>query len=60
MSDLDPRDRQGRLRRIVEEVEATERGRGVSEINAGVYCFAGSALFEALKYVKVSRVNSLG
>ena len=51
------RDQGGRLRRIVEEVEATERERSVNEINAGIYCFAGAALFEALKYVKVSRVK---
>ncbi len=51
------RDSQGRLRRIVEEAEATEREKAIKEINAGVYCFAGSALFEALKYVKVSRVK---
>ncbi len=51
------RDTQGRLHRIVEEVEATEQERGISEINSGVYCFAGSALFEALKYVEVSRAK---
>ena len=51
------RDRQGRLNRIVEDVEATAEERRISEINAGVYCFSGSALFEALKYVKVSRVK---
>jgi bifunctional UDP-N-acetylglucosamine pyrophosphorylase/glucosamine-1-phosphate N-acetyltransferase len=51
------RDHQGRLRRIVEEVEATEREKEINEINAGVYCFRGSVLFEALKYVKVSRVK---
>ncbi|MCI0483352.1 MAG: bifunctional UDP-N-acetylglucosamine diphosphorylase/glucosamine-1-phosphate N-acetyltransferase GlmU [candidate division NC10 bacterium] len=51
------RDHQGRLRRIVEEVEATEKEKVINEINAGVYCFRGSVLFEALKYVKVSRVK---
>ncbi|MGH7380698.1 MAG: bifunctional UDP-N-acetylglucosamine diphosphorylase/glucosamine-1-phosphate N-acetyltransferase GlmU [Candidatus Methylomirabilales bacterium] len=51
------RDNHGRLRRIVEEVEATEKEKLVNEINAGVYCFRGSVLFEALKYVKVSRVK---
>ncbi len=51
------RDGHGRLRCIVEEVEATESERGVNEINSGVYCFDGSAIFEALKYVDVSRVK---
>jgi len=51
------RDNHGRLRRIVEEVEAKEREKAIKEINAGIYCFAGSALFEALKYVKVSRAK---
>lgn len=51
------RDRQGRLRRIVEEVEATDQEKCVPEINAGVYCFAGSALFEGLKYIEISRVK---
>ncbi len=51
------RDGQGRIRRIVEEVEATERERTVSEINAGMYCFAGSALFSALQQVKASPVK---
>ncbi len=51
------RDRQGRLRRIVEEIEATEEERRVPEINAGSYCFAGPALFHALKQVKVSPVK---
>lgn len=51
------RDQRGRLRGIVEEVEATERERGVNEINAGIYCFAAPALFEALKYFRVSRVK---
>ncbi|MFQ5993208.1 MAG: bifunctional UDP-N-acetylglucosamine diphosphorylase/glucosamine-1-phosphate N-acetyltransferase GlmU [Nitrospiraceae bacterium] len=52
------RNRQGRLHRIVEEVEATETERGVNEINAGIYCFAGPALFEALKHVTISPLKS--
>ncbi len=51
------RDEQGRLRRIVEEVEATEAEKQVSEINAGVYCFAAASLFEALRGVQVSPVK---
>ena len=39
------RDRRGALRRIVEEVEATAKEKGVREINAGCYGFASAALF---------------
>lgn len=51
------RDRQGRLRRIVEEVEAQAKEKRISEINAGLYCFASQALFPALQRVPVSRVK---
>lgn len=51
------RDRQGRLRRIVEEVEATPKEKRVAEINAGLYCFASLPLFPALKAVKRSEVK---
>ncbi len=51
------RDGHGRLHRIVEEVEATEQEKCIREINAGVYCFAGSVLFEGLKYVEASHVK---
>ncbi len=51
------RDRHGRLRRIVEEIEATERERDVNEIDAGIYCFAGPALFPALKQATISLVK---
>ncbi len=51
------RDGHGRLRRIVEEVEATNQEKCIREINAGVYCFAGSVLFEGLKYVEASHVK---
>ncbi|MFQ5989747.1 MAG: bifunctional UDP-N-acetylglucosamine diphosphorylase/glucosamine-1-phosphate N-acetyltransferase GlmU [Candidatus Methylomirabilales bacterium] len=51
------RDKQGRLRRIVEEVEATPKEKQVSEINAGVYCFAARSLFEALRRVPASPVK---
>ncbi|MFQ5960190.1 MAG: bifunctional N-acetylglucosamine-1-phosphate uridyltransferase/glucosamine-1-phosphate acetyltransferase, partial [Candidatus Methylomirabilales bacterium] len=51
------RDRQGRLRRIVEEVEATAKEKRLTEINAGLYCFASPALFPALKAVKRSDVK---
>ncbi len=51
------RDRQGRLRRIVEEVEATAKEKRLNEINAGLYCFAAHPLFPALKAVKRSTVK---
>ncbi len=51
------RDPQGRLHRIVEEVEATATEKQVSEINTGVYCFAAASLFEALRAVPVSPVK---
>jgi bifunctional UDP-N-acetylglucosamine pyrophosphorylase/glucosamine-1-phosphate N-acetyltransferase len=51
------RDRQGRLRRIVEEVEATAKEKRLTEINAGLYCFTSPALFSALKAVNRSAVK---
>lgn len=42
------RDENGTLLRIVEHKDATEEERGIDEINAGVYCFNGSALLYAL------------
>jgi len=51
------RDRRSALRRIVEEVEATAKEKGVREVNTGCYGFAGAALFPALKRVPVSPVK---
>ncbi|HEX9285845.1 MAG TPA: NTP transferase domain-containing protein, partial [Thermoanaerobaculia bacterium] len=42
------RDPRGRVRRIVEARNATARERRLMEANAGVYCFTGSALSDAL------------
>ncbi|CBE69040.1 MAG: bifunctional UDP-N-acetylglucosamine diphosphorylase/glucosamine-1-phosphate N-acetyltransferase GlmU [Candidatus Methylomirabilis oxygeniifera] len=47
----------GELLRIVEELEATPQERKVHEINAGVYCFAARALFEALQAIRPSAVK---
>src|SRR5574337_1930133 len=47
----------GDLLRIVEEPEATPQERQVREINAGVYCFAAQALFEALRAIRPSAVK---
>ncbi len=51
------RDRQGRLRRIVEEVEAAAKEKRIPEINTGLYCFAGPALFPTLHRVKPSPIK---
>jgi bifunctional UDP-N-acetylglucosamine pyrophosphorylase / glucosamine-1-phosphate N-acetyltransferase len=48
------RNRRGTLTRIVEEVEATAKEKGVHEVNAGCYAFAGPAVFAALKMVPAS------
>lgn len=47
----------GELLRIVEELEATPQERQLHEINAGVYCFAAPALFEALQAIRPSAVK---
>ncbi|HWQ69960.1 MAG TPA: bifunctional UDP-N-acetylglucosamine diphosphorylase/glucosamine-1-phosphate N-acetyltransferase GlmU [Patescibacteria group bacterium] len=47
----------GELLRIVEELEATPQERQLHEINAGVYCFAARALFEALLAIRPSAVK---
>jgi bifunctional UDP-N-acetylglucosamine pyrophosphorylase/glucosamine-1-phosphate N-acetyltransferase len=51
------RDREGRVRRIVEAVNATARERRLSEANAGVYCFAAPALERALGKLGPNPVN---
>jgi bifunctional UDP-N-acetylglucosamine pyrophosphorylase/glucosamine-1-phosphate N-acetyltransferase len=42
------RDRNGRLKGIVEEVDAGARQRSIKEVNTGIYCFAAPPLFQAL------------
>ena len=46
------RDVKGNVAQIVEQKDATEEQRKVTEINTGTYCFDNKALFEALKLVK--------
>ena len=46
------RDTEGNVAQIVEQKDATEEQRKVTEINTGTYCFDNKALFEALKLVK--------
>ncbi len=48
---------QGGFLRIVEEAEATPEERRITEINAGIYCFACPPLFEALASVGASAVK---
>ncbi|MFH0872055.1 MAG: bifunctional UDP-N-acetylglucosamine diphosphorylase/glucosamine-1-phosphate N-acetyltransferase GlmU [bacterium] len=45
------REKQGGLRRIVEEADANARQQSIQEVNTGIYCFAASSLFEALEEV---------
>jgi len=42
------RDARGRVRRIVEDRNASSREKKIGEVNAGVYCFAPDALARAL------------
>lgn len=51
------RERDGRLLRIVEEVEAKEKEKRVNEVNSGIYAFASPPLFEALRRVRASKIK---
>ncbi|RLC80106.1 MAG: UDP-N-acetylglucosamine diphosphorylase/glucosamine-1-phosphate N-acetyltransferase [Chloroflexi bacterium] len=46
------RDAHGQVMKLVEEAEASEEERQITELNAGVYCFEGSWLWEHLKLLK--------
>ncbi len=48
---------QGGFLRIVEEAEATTEERRITEINAGIYCFACPPLLQALGSVRASAVK---
>jgi UDP-N-acetylglucosamine diphosphorylase/glucosamine-1-phosphate N-acetyltransferase len=50
------RDAKGNLLRIVEEKDASESERALSEVNSGLFCFDVSELFSALK--RVDRRNA--
>ena len=52
------RDEGGNIEGIVEEKDATDEQKEISEINAGIYCFDIEALLEALKDIKPN--NSQG
>ncbi|HBC93829.1 MAG TPA: bifunctional UDP-N-acetylglucosamine diphosphorylase/glucosamine-1-phosphate N-acetyltransferase GlmU [Pelotomaculum sp.] len=52
------RDNQGRVKRIVEQKDASPQEIEVLEINTGIYCFESAGLFEALD--KVTPANAQG
>ena len=51
------RDSRGRVRRIVEARNASERERRIAEVNAGVYCFAPEALARAIPRLRIDPVS---
>lgn len=51
------RDPQGRVRRVVEARNATAREKRLTEANAGVYCFAASALERAVGRLAPNSAN---
>lgn len=48
------RDDEGRIRAVVEEDQATPEQLAIEEYNAGVYCFVGGWLWQALERIPVS------
>lgn len=52
------RDGQGRVVKVVEQKDASEEERAVSEVNTGIYCFQGEQLFESLE--KITPANAQG
>jgi bifunctional UDP-N-acetylglucosamine pyrophosphorylase/glucosamine-1-phosphate N-acetyltransferase len=51
------RDGAGRIKRIVEEKDASIYERVIEEVNTGVYCFDSKELFLALKEIKADNVK---
>jgi bifunctional UDP-N-acetylglucosamine pyrophosphorylase/glucosamine-1-phosphate N-acetyltransferase len=51
------RDRSGRVHRIVEARNASEKEKRLTEVNAGVYCFAARALPRALEKLAANDVT---
>ena len=45
------RDKEGRVTRIIEEVDATANDKKIDEVNSGIYCFSAKSLFGALNLV---------
>jgi bifunctional UDP-N-acetylglucosamine pyrophosphorylase/glucosamine-1-phosphate N-acetyltransferase len=52
------RNSDGELERIVEEKDATDDERLITEVNAGVYAFAGASLREALRLVEAKNAQN--
>lgn len=50
-------DNKGRIKKIVEEKDATSKERSVREINTGIYCVGSDFLFKALKKVEPKNVQ---
>jgi bifunctional UDP-N-acetylglucosamine pyrophosphorylase / glucosamine-1-phosphate N-acetyltransferase len=48
------REKTGRLKAIVEEVDADDGQKAIREVNAGIYCFAAPHLFAILKEIRSS------
>lgn len=46
------RDQDGLVKGIVEDKDATNEEKKITEINTGIYCFDNQLLFDALQYVK--------
>ena len=51
------RDASGQVERIVEERDATEAQRAITEINSGIYAFALENLFNTLKQIKTTNAQ---
>nr|WP_301553647.1 bifunctional UDP-N-acetylglucosamine diphosphorylase/glucosamine-1-phosphate N-acetyltransferase GlmU [Desulfuribacillus alkaliarsenatis] len=45
------RDQDGKVIKIVEQKDASEKERGVKEVNSGIYCFDNQKLFNALERI---------
>ncbi|HHV78579.1 MAG TPA: bifunctional UDP-N-acetylglucosamine diphosphorylase/glucosamine-1-phosphate N-acetyltransferase GlmU [Firmicutes bacterium] len=52
------RDASGELKSIVEERDATDQEKGITEVNSGIYCFDCDSLFSALE--RTDRRNAQG
>ncbi|MGR3311643.1 MAG: sugar phosphate nucleotidyltransferase [Candidatus Brocadiales bacterium] len=46
------KDKEGKIIRIIEEIDVTADEREIKEVNSGIYCFNAKALFDALDSVK--------
>lgn len=51
------RDSQGQVQAIIEELEASEGVLAIKEVNAGLYCFDGSWVWDAAAQLRPSKVK---